>query len=274
MTGQAMGGLPLSRSGLSALEVALRVAEEAGRTLVDKLHGEKQVSHKGRANLVSDVDKLAERQIIAGLRREFPDAGFLAEESEPVASNSGYTWIIDPLDGTRNYVMEIPFFSMVIALAKGDDLLLGLTYDPVRRDMFQAVKGQGAFLNGEPIHVSAKTELEQALLGYDLGYVDEAAGAAIEMMLRLWPNLQGMRMMGSAALGLAYAACGKWDLYFHHSLAPWDLASGLLLVREAGGVVTDKHAGPATLRSESVIATGRGLHANFLKATEGMRWRR
>ena len=269
-----MGGLPLSRSGLSALEVALRVAEEAGQTLVDRFHGDLQVSYKGRANLVSDVDKLVERQIIEGLRREFPDAGFLAEESEAVDSSSGYTWVIDPLDGTRNYIMGIPFFSQVIALAKGDDLLLGLTHDPIRGEVFHAVKGHGAFVNGSPIRVSAITELERALLGYDLGYVDHKASAAIEMMLHLWPNLQGTRVMGSAALGLAYAACGRVDLYLHHNLAPWDLASGLLLVREAGGVVTDKYASPATLHTDSVIASGKELHADFLRATEGLSWRR
>jgi myo-inositol-1(or 4)-monophosphatase len=271
---QVTGELPLSQSGLSALDVAIRVAEEAGQTLLDRFHGDKEVSYKGRANLVSDVDKLSERQIIADLSREFPGAGFLAEESEAVASTTGYTWVIDPLDGTRNYIMEIPFFSLVIALAKGDDILLGLTYDPVRREMFHGVKGQGAFLNGEPIKVSGISEVERAIVGYDLGYADEQAGLAITMMMRLWPHLQAMRVMGSAALGLAYAACGRFDMYFHQNLAPWDLASGLLLVREAGGVVTDRHTDPATLQSDSVIAAGRTLHADFLRVTDGLEWRR
>jgi myo-inositol-1(or 4)-monophosphatase len=253
--------------------VALRVAEEAGQTLMTRLHGEKQVSFKGRANLVSDVDKLVEHQVIEELHREFPHDGFLAEESEAVPTTSGYTWVIDPLDGTRNYVLEIPFFCVVIALAKEGDVLMGLTYDPVRREMFQAVKGGGAFLNGSPINVSSKAELEDALLSYDLGYVDEKAARAIELVLHLWPNIQGTRMMGSAALGLAYAACGRVDMYFHHNLAPWDLATGLILVPEAGGVITDKYASPASLRSESIIASGSGLHAQFLRATEGLPWR-
>lgn len=265
--------LPFSRSGLPALDVALRVAEAAGETLLSRLHGEKEVSYKGRANLVSDVDKLVERQIIEELHREFPDDGFLAEESEAVPSNSGYTWIIDPLDGTRNYILEIPFFCTVIALAKGDDVLMGLTYDPVRREMFQAVRGGGAFLNGSPISVSAKTELEDALLSYDLGYVDEKASTAIELVLHLWPNIQGTRILGSAALGLAYAACGRTDMYFHHNLAPWDLATGLVLVPEAGGVVTDKYENPSSLKGESIIAAGSALHARFLEATAGLAWR-
>ena len=254
--------------------MALRVAEEAGGLLLERFHTEKEVSYKGRADLVSDVDKLVEARAIESLSREYPEAGFLAEESEPVGGSSGYTWIIDPLDGTRNYILGIPFFCVVVALAKGDDLLLGLTYDPVRREMFQAVKGQGAYLNGEPIGVSQKGRLEDALLSYDLGYVDETASRAIELVLHLWPNIQGTRMMGSAALGLAYAACGRVDMYFHHNLSPWDVASGLLLVAEAGGVVTDKRANPATLYSEGIIASGAELHAEFIRATDGLPWRR
>ncbi|MDP6101775.1 MAG: inositol monophosphatase family protein [Dehalococcoidia bacterium] len=265
--------LPSSRSGLPALDVALRVVKEAGQTLVTRLHGEKEVSYKGRANLVSDVDKLVERQVIEELHGEFPDDGFLAEESDAVPTNSEYTWIIDPLDGTRNYVLGIPFFCTVLALAKGNDVIMGLTYDPVRDEMFQAVKGGGAFLNGSAITVSAKTELEDALLSYDLGYVDEEASTAIELVLHLWPNIQGTRIMGSAALGLAYAACGRTDMYFHHNLCPWDIATGLVLVPEAGGVITDKYKTPSSLQAESVIASGNTLHARFLKATEGLAWR-
>lgn len=256
------------------MQVALRVAEEAGGLLLERFHTEKEVSFKGRADLVTDVDKLVESRIIEALSSEFPEAGFLAEESEPVSGSSEYTWIIDPLDGTRNYVIGIPFFSQVIALARNDDILLGLTYDPVRREMFQAVRGRGASLNGSPISVSPKGRLEDSLLGYDLGYVDENAGRAIEMVLHLWPNIQGTRIMGSAALGLAYAACGRVDMYFHHNLSPWDVASGLLLVREAGGVVTDKRANPSTLHSEGIIASGADLHAEFIRATDGLPWRR
>lgn len=266
--------LPVSQTGVNSLDVALRIAREAGDTLMTRLHSEKEVSYKGRANLVSDVDKLVEKRTIEELRDEFPNDGFLAEESDPVATTSGYTWIIDPLDGTRNYIQGIPFFCVVIALAKGEEILMGLTYDPVRQEMFQAVKGSGAFLNGSRINVSTKTQLEEALLSYDLGYVDEKASTAIELLLHLWPNIQGTRMMGSAALGLAYAACGRVDLYFHHNLAPWDLATSLVLVPESGGVVTDKYDQVASLRSESIIASGSGLHGDFLKKTDGLAWRR
>jgi len=265
--------LPTSISGISALEVALRVTEKAGETLMSRLHGEKEVSYKGRANLVSDVDKLVEHQIIEELHREFPDDGFLAEESEAVPTKSGYTWIVDPLDGTRNYILGIPFFCVIVALAKDDEVLMGLTYDPVRGEMFQAVKGGGAFLNGSSISVSDKTELDDSLLSYDLGYVDAKASMAIELVLHLWPNIQGTRIMGSAGLGLAYAACGRIDMYFHHNLSPWDIATGLVLLPEAGGVITDKYETPSSLKAESVIASGSVLHSRFLAATKGLAWR-
>ena len=245
-----------SRSGRTALDVALEVAREAGEMLLARLNTEKEVSYKGRADLVSDVDRLVESHVIERLRSEFPDDGFLAEESEGVETSSGYTWVIDPLDGTRNYILGIPFFCTVLAMAEGQDVALGLTFDPVRDEMFRAVRGGGAFLNDSPISVSGKTELEDALLSYDLGYVDEKASTAIELVLHLWPNIQGTRIMGSAALGLAYAACGRTDMYFHHHLSPWDLASALVLVPEAGGIVTDKYENPASLCSESIIAAG------------------
>ena len=263
----------LSRSGRTALDVALDVSREAGEMLMARLHTDLEVSYKGRSDLVSDADKLVEARVIERLRSEFPDDGFLAEESAGVETSSGYTWIIDPLDGTRNYVLGIPFFCTVLAMAEGSEVALGLTFDPVRGEMFSAVRGGGAFLNDRPISVSGKTEVEEALISYDLGSVSARAGTAIEMVLHLWPNIQATRIMGSAALGLAYAACGRTDVYFHHHLSPWDLASALVLVPEAGGVVTDKYENPGSLCSESVIAAGPELHAKFLRATDGLAWR-
>ncbi len=276
MTDGASAAARLSRSGRTALDVALDVSREAGDTLLARLHTDKEVSYKGkgRADLVSDVDKLVEARVIERLRSEFPDDGILGEESGGADSASGFTWIIDPLDGTRNYVRGIPFFCTVLAMAEGRNVKLGLTYDPVRSEMFRAVRGGGAFLNDEPIAVSGKTELDEALLGYDLGSVDELAATAIEMILSLWPDIQSARIMGSAALGLAYAACGRTDVYFHHNLSPWDVASALVIVPEAGGVLTDKYESPAALATGSVIAAGPELHARFLRATDGLAWRR
>jgi myo-inositol-1(or 4)-monophosphatase len=231
---------------------------------------------KGRADIVTDVDLAAEREILGLLRSEYPRFGILSEESAPIESESGspYSWVIDPLDGTRNYANGIPHFCVVVALAQGEEMVLGVTYDPMREELFTAQAGQGAFLNGNAIAVSKQQEMGQCLLGFDLGYVDEKAGLALDMMRSLWPGFQSMRLMGSSALGLAYAAAGRVDLYFHHALAPWDVASGLLLVREAGGEVVDRQGRRALLHTPSVIAASPHLIDRFLGATDGMAWRR
>ena len=186
---------------------------------------------------------------------------------------SEFAWVVDPLDGTRNFAMGIPHFCTVVALAHGDRPILGATYDPMRDELFTAEEGQGAFLNGERISVSESRTLSESVLSFDLGYVDESAGLAIDLIRSIWPGIVSMRLMGSSALGLAYAAAGRVDLYFHHSLSPWDVAAGQVLVREAGGAVVDRQGREATLRTPSVIASSKGLADQFLKAAEGSPWR-
>ena len=197
----------------------------------------------------------------------------------------------------ENYASGIPHFAVVVALAWNGEVVLGVTYDPVRGEVFTAEKGVGAYLNDVPISVSSKEEIPECLLGFDMGYVNEKAVMALDMVKSLWPGMQSIRIMGSSALGLAYAACGRVDIYFHHHLAPWDIASGLLLVSEAGGTAVDRHGNPATLFStdiggvvskqdesssdsldisgqKSVIASSPHLVGRFLAATEGLEWRR
>tara|TARA_B100000315_G_scaffold239728_1_gene258844 strand:- start:137 stop:910 length:774 start_codon:yes stop_codon:yes gene_type:complete len=255
------------------MDVALDAARIAGRILQERFRTSKQVSFKGPTDIVTDVDLAAERAVLSLLREEYPDFGILAEESKPIESASPYTWVVDPLDGTRNYANGIPHFCTVVALARDDEPVLGVTYDPVREEMFTAEEGQGAFVNGEPLSVSEGRELGMALLCCDLGYVDEKAEVAIDLIRSLWPGLLSLRLMGSAALGVAYAAAGRVDLYFHHSLCPWDIAAGLLLVKEAGGVVVDRQGRPANLRTPSVIAANPFLVDRFLQATDGHPWR-
>jgi len=199
--------------------------------------------------------------------------GFWLRNPNPVDGVTGYTWIIDPLDGTRNYVTGIPFFSLVIALAYEGEVVFGLTYDPIRQEMFHALRGEGSYLNNVAIYTSGKNDIKDALLGYDLGGLDQKASTAIEMILYLWPQLQGTRILGSSALGLAYISCGRLDIYFHHNLSVWDSASGILLVREAGGVVTDKHNVSGGLIDGGIIAANPSLHQGFLDATTGLAWR-
>ena len=158
-------------------------------------------------------------------------------------------------------------------MAEGDDILAGVVYDPVREETFTAAAGQGAFLNGQPIAVSQTTELSRSLLSCDLGYVDEKAALAIDLLRSLWPGLYSVRLMGSAGLGVAYAAAGRVDLFFHHSLSPWDIAAGLILAQEAGGLIVDRRGAKANLFSPSVICSSPALIKGFLAATDGLPWR-
>ena len=265
--------VPTSSSGKTAPEVAVSAVKLAGEIIRSRFHTQKEVTSKGRANVVTDVDLLAEKEAIGLLRQEYPAFGILAEESEPVATPSGYTWILDPLDGSKNYASGIPHFSVALALARGDDVLLGVTYDPIKDEMFSAEKDKGAYLNDSPISVSANQEITECLIGFDMGYSDTAAAKALDLIRGLWPGIQTIRVMGSAALGLAYAASGRIDLYFHHHLSPWDLASGILIVSEAGGSVVDKNGDTATTKAGSAIASSPRLVDRFLEATKGMNWR-
>jgi myo-inositol-1(or 4)-monophosphatase len=268
-----MLNLPVSASGLPPREIAFQAARKAGNILLARFSYEKKVTYKGRANIVTDVDLEVEKVVGEFLRQEYPSFGLLAEESPERLGTDQYRWIVDPLDGSRNYASGVPHFAIVIALAMGDDIILGITYDPTRNELFWAEKGTGAFLNDKRITVSNKNSLSHSLLGFDMGYIDEKAHHALELVQSLWPGVQTIRVMGSAALGLAYAASGRIDIYFHHNLAPWDLASGLILVREAGGVFTDKNGLPATLSSDSAIVTNDRLLKEFLETTDGMAWR-
>jgi fructose-1,6-bisphosphatase/inositol monophosphatase family enzyme len=233
-----------------------------------------RVSFKGRNNPVTEVDLAAEVAATAVLAREYPGFGLLAEESGRRSGAGEFTWVLDPIDGTRNFANGVPHFAVNLALVQGDVPLLGLTYDPVRGELFSASAGQGAFLNGKRLAVSSVDTLEQSLLAFDLGYVDDQAAKLLEMLLKLWPNMQSLRITGSAALGLAYVAAGRYALYAHHHLYPWDVAPGLLLVAEAGGLVTDILGAPAGLHRGNLIAASPTIHSQFLAATEGAAWRR
>ena len=259
-------GLPLSQSNRSVLEVATQAAEEAGSLFLEHVHGERQLSYKeGRANIVTDVDVLVEQRIITLLQAEYPGYNILSEESAAVDNDSEYTWVIDPLDGTNNYVHGIPFYSVSIALTSSKEILLGLIYDPWMRELFVAEKGAGARLNGQPVVVSERTSIEGSFIGCDMGYDAEAGARILETVKSSWPQMCGIRIMGSAVLGLAYVACGRLDLYVHPYLYPWDIASGILLVREAGGEVTDWEGKPSIIMNNQILAGNKKVHQAFIR---------
>jgi fructose-1,6-bisphosphatase/inositol monophosphatase family enzyme len=231
------------------------------------------VRAKGRGNIVTAADLASERAIQEILAVEYPDHSVLSEETAATARSEGWTWVVDPLDGTRNYLSGIPMFCINIALCHNAEPLLGLTFEPVRGEEFFALSGAGAFLNERPIRASTKESVMASVLAIDMGYDDARAGRALSLVRELWPGMQSLRVIGSAALGLAYAACGRFDLFVHHMLYPWDVAAGMLLVREAGGAITDRDGGPVGIRSEGVIAGAPGAHADFLRLAAGRVWR-
>jgi myo-inositol-1(or 4)-monophosphatase len=260
-----MPNLPVARSGKNALEVASIAAQKAGEILLAHLGSKRQIKYKSQGNLVTDADLLSEKVIIDFLKREYPDFGILSEESNSTNTISGYTWVVDPLDGTNNYTFGIPFFCVNVALAQDDDILLGVTYDPLRRELFQAEAGKGAYLNESPIRVATVGSLRESLVGLDLGYSHDRGRQMLDTVNRLWGQVHCVRLIGSSSLGLAYVACGKVSLYFHRYLFPWDIASGLLLVREAGGEVVDWQGRRANFRDTELVASNPTLQREFVQ---------
>ena len=262
-----MADLPRSQSGRSLREVAFGVAREAGAFLVEcfqRPRAELGIRFKGRGNLVTEVDLQAEKLILGRLAAEFPHWQAVAEESAPTAADSPDVWIVDPLDGTNNFSFGIPFFSVTLAAMRQGEVEFGLVYDPLRQEMFWAERGGGAHLDGKTLAVSAKGELQTSLVGLDMGYYDARGAEMLDFLRRLWPGVFSFRILGSGALGLVYAAAGRLDVYMHRCLYPWDIAGGTLLVREAGGTVTDWHGQPLTFDTQQVVATNPALHAHLL----------
>lgn len=216
---------------------------------------EQLVETKDLNSLVSYVDKEAERRIVEGLKQLVPAADFIAEESTEQKRDAEYTWIVDPLDGTTNFIHSIPTYAISIALAKGEELLLGVVYEVNRKECFSASKGNGAWLNGKQIQVSKKEKLADTLLATGFPYYDFSRREAyLKVLSQLFESCRGIRRFGSAAVDLCYTACGRFDCYFEYSLQPWDVAAGILIVQEAGGVVSDFSGGQNCLHGQEVLA--------------------
>lgn len=248
--------------------IAVRAAREAGRVLlryydrVDSL----SVTEKSRNDFVSEVDRAAESAIITTIRKAYPHHAILAEESGDLGGND-FQWVIDPLDGTTNYLHGFPQFSISIALQHRGELQNAVVYDPLREELFTATRGDGAYLNERRIRVSSRKDLNGALLGTgipfgDLGHVD----AYLAMMKDLLRDTAGVRRPGSAALDFAYVAAGRLDGFWELGLARWDFAAGALLVREAGGVVSDIAGGDRHFETGNVVAAGVRLHPFLVRA--------
>lgn len=243
------------------LPLAETIARGAGALLRDRFNEVRSIDFKGegRSNLVTDADHASEALILEFLAREVPRHAVLAEETGAVGQGE-WTWFVDPLDGTTNYAHAVPHFCVTLALNGPDGLQVGVSYDPLRDELFSAARGQGATLNGRRLGVSRVTSLDQAVLGTGFPYdVHERPEAPLGLFTRLVRKAQGMRRMGSAALDLAWVAAGRFDGFFEFGLKPWDTAAGALLVSEAGGQMRRIDGAAYEPRFGDVLASGPGL---------------
>ncbi|WP_210462487.1 inositol monophosphatase family protein [Rufibacter roseolus] len=202
------------------------------------------LEHKGLNNLVSYVDKEAEERLVAGLEKLLPEAGFITEEETKTEKGEEFNWIIDPLDGTTNFIHGLPVYSVSIALMQKDELVIGVVYDITRDECYHAVKGGGAFCNDRNITVSGAPSLADSLIATGFPYYSfDLMQKYLQVMGSFMQGCHGVRRLGSAALDLAYVACGKFEGYFEFNINSYDVAGGALLVQEAGGQVTDFRGG-------------------------------
>ena len=250
------------------LNFAVNVARDAGALLVQRL-GSAKITTKGDINLVTEADIAAENLIIERIRSHYPQHGILAEESGEAifvgGKRSEWKWIIDPLDGTTNYAHGYPCFCVSIALEHAGALEVGVVYDPMRDEMFAAERGQGATLNDRKIRVSSVEELNAAMLCTGFPYnVRERPDFAREFT-NFTMTAQAVRRDGSAALDLAYVACGRFDGFWEDGLSPWDIAAGALLIQEARGRVTNFKNEPLDIYTEKVLATNGLVHDAMLR---------
>jgi myo-inositol-1(or 4)-monophosphatase len=258
---------PLKNHSAELLTVAIQAALQAGTLLKQGFGTAFEISSKeGHHNLVTTYDRLAESTILQSITKQFPSHGFVGEESGHQKSGK-VMWIVDPLDGTVNFAHNVPVFSVSIAAAYQDTIVAGVVYQPMTDELFWAQKGQGAFLNGKPLKVSTQTHIDDAYLATGFPYnVQENPLQCIETFDRLTRRGIPIRRLGSAAIDLSYVAAGRFDGYWEVSLQPWDLAAGLLLVQEAGGVVT-RYDGSTChpLEAGSALAANPILHPQLKK---------
>lgn len=233
-----------------------------------------QVSTKGPGDFVSAADRKAESTLFEELSRARPGYGFLMEERGAIAGTDlTHRWIVDPLDGTTNFLHSVPIFAISIALEREGQIVAGLVYDPISDDMFVAEKGQGAYLNNRRLRVAQRTDLSTALIGCGIPHLGRAAQHSLfrAELAAVMARALNIRRLGAAALDLAYVAAGRLDGFWEHGLNQWDLAAGVILVREAGGFVTDSDGGSTMLESGSVCAGNEGLHRELLTTLRAAR---
>jgi myo-inositol-1(or 4)-monophosphatase len=245
--------------------VAISAAFKGAHVLRTHLGKISQINKKGDIDLVTEADLESEKQIISAIQRAYPDHSILAEESGSNKTNSELRWIIDPLDGTTNYAHQLPIFTISIAFAAKDEILTGIVLNPISAELFSAIKGCGAQLNGRPIKVSSTEKVSQSLLVTGFPYnVKELFDMIMARYSRCLWAARGIRRLGSAALDLCYVACGRFDGFWEQGLKPWDTAAGALIATEAGACITDFANQPFMIESKHILATNGRIHKEML----------
>jgi myo-inositol-1(or 4)-monophosphatase len=248
------------------LNFAIRVAQDAGRLLRDRVGTKIDVAHKGAINIVTDVDLASERLIREAIATQYPRHQVLAEEGGLAESRSEYRWVIDPLDGTTNFAHGYPVFCVSIALEHQGETILGVVYDPMRDELFTAERGGGAALNNRPIRVSSTDSLMQSLLSTGFPYdIRTSTLTNLDHWANFAMNAQALRRDGAAALDLSYVACGRYDGFWELNLSPWDMAAGALIVTEAGGRVSDFSGGDFSSYKPEIIASNGLIHDRMVE---------
>jgi len=261
------------------LDFARQTARQAGQLLLDLYHRRHHVRFKSSdIDVVTEADLASECLILDAIRARFPGQAILSEEGggdlQAATRDMPSVWLVDPLDGTVNYARGFPVWGVTLALARQGQIVMGVIYDPLHDEIFGAERGQGAWCNGERIHVSDTSHLQGALVATGFAYKRATvADNNLAEFSAVMPHVQGVRRAGSAVLDLAYVAAGRLDAYWEMHLHPWDWAAGSLLVREAGGMVSDLHGAPWSFEARSLLATNGHLHATLLTLFEGTRQR-
>ena len=251
------------------IDFITQVSREAGKILLSYLTTSYHVSEKPGQGYVGDADLASERYIIGQIDKSFPGSRIIAEESGLTRKEvpAPLTWIIDPLDGTTNFLHRFPFFSVSIAVMEGNTLAAGAVYDPFHEELYSAVRGKGAWLNGKPIHVSDTTSFKDSLLITGFYYHQgEQLSRQVERFRRIQEITLSVRRLGSAALDLCYVASGRADGFWEDGLSSWDMAAGVLLIQEAGGRFTDRFGNPGDIFGPTVACSNGAIHMDLLEA--------
>jgi myo-inositol-1(or 4)-monophosphatase len=248
------------------MTVARRAAQESGRILKELYGNVTSVSKKGEIDLVTEADLMSEKAVIDTITSVFPDDRIVTEETGVYGAESDRVWIVDPLDGTTNFAHSFPFFAVSIGFQVENEIVAGVVYNPFMDEFFEAEKGKGAFLNKRAIKVSNTVDLKDSLVGTGFPYdIYKDPTAVLEFLKRMIIRVQDVRRAGSAAIDLCYVAAGRLDGFWEQGLEPWDTAAGSIIVREAGGVISDYSGNPYSPFGKTILASNPAIYGKMLE---------